>query len=380
MICCQVASWHFNSSGDNIHKTTSSSRCGDEQEGEYSPRPTLPVRSTPWVVLPHGRHKQIQTFFNPIDGSLHHRSIPEMRHRRCLGCSNGWLLIQHDSGECFLVSIASMKTVSLPPLLGLPDYPITFTLSPPSSSSDHLDPSGCTAVLVVGKQIIFCRIHEEEAVAEWTKRKVDGLAFTECLSGGAAWLNGKLYLDTNDNSPVVVDFSSPVVSVNMLSSIPMMIYMLIGPVLKQGLRLDENDDQYVTGLNANSIKLLKSTSTYRQTLVESCGEILSVIFFLHRYNDTVIKVEVFKLDISNSEWERLVTIGNDQAIFVGECGTACTVKDERVEGNCVYFVQPSYDGMRWYKFSLTERSLSYTLFYPGLRKTWQNSFLAMTAT
>lgn len=286
----------------------------------------------------------------------------------------------NNSRECFLLNIASKKIVSLPPLCGLPDYPITFTLSS-ASSTNPLSLSGCTVVLIVASQIIFCRIHEEKGM-EWTKRKVD-LGYKEFLNGGIAWLNRKLYLDTDLNSLVIVDFSAPIVSVHSLQLKPM-IFMLAGLALKQCLTWYWDSEKSILSCRSwdyddNDIKLIKSVASYRQSLVESCGQIFTVVLFLHRYNGTVIKAEVFKLDFSELEWERVETIGDDQAIFVGDCGATRIVKDERVEGNCIYFMQPSCDGMRWYKFSLNDRLLSYTLFYPGLRKTWQNSYLAMSA-
>ena len=312
--------------------------------GKRSQYSLPPLGSSPWLVLSHGRHKQIQTFFNPVDGSTHHRSIPEMRRKRCLGCSNGWLMMIDDtasSKDCFLLSLASMESIPLPPLPIKLNDDRQFILSAPADAVD------CSVVLFDRRQALFHRLHADNGKG-WTVLDVkEARGLNVIFSDGITTFEGKICLHTNLNSLVTIDMKSS------------------------------------NGPNVERVEVERIFKTKRDpcrgTIVVSRGELLAVILYFERPGGLVTNAEVYRLDCSSLVWERLESIGDDRAIFLGHCGGGLMVSDERVRGDCIYFMQASYDGMRWYRFRLDERSISHKLFCPGLWKTWQASFLAILA-
>jgi len=99
-----------------------------------------------------------------------------------------------------------------------------------------------------------------------------------------------------------------------------------------------------------------------------------VILYFQWYFSACVNAEVYRLDLSELEWERVDSIGSDRAFFVGSNGFAYVASNAAgVKGDCIYFTQLWYDGMRLYRFRLDERSFSHKLICPNLCVDWDLS-------
>ncbi|KAF3339729.1 hypothetical protein FCM35_KLT15500 [Carex littledalei] len=88
-------------------------------------------------------------------------------------------------------------------------------------------------------------------------------------------------------------------------------------------------------------------------LVESCGDTFFVKTCFPGTTQTVIDLDIFKLEETKTktDWVRVENIG-DCAFFLnshGKDGQSFRAKDARMDQNCVYQLLSGYDGKRLYK-------------------------------
>ncbi|XP_010917353.1 F-box/kelch-repeat protein At1g57790 [Elaeis guineensis] len=296
--------------------------------------------SNPWIILPHGRHKQLQTFINVSDGIVQHRSIPEMQGKRCLGSFYGWLLMWDEpSKECFLLSLTSLSKILLPPLLELAEFlDISIVSSSPALPN-------CMIVFLRKKQpfLFFCHVGDKE----WTRLTVN---FShDFFVYSIVNCQGKLYALTFEENIMLIDTTSSSMNVEIME--------------------------------VESFTSLHSYPSYFPNLVEACGDIFLVLRYSRSWGGGhVVTVDVHKLDFSKLRWERVESIG-DRAFFLsGAFGISLSATESGVQPNHIYFIQPCNDAERLYIFSLDERVISFDMPCPNIRRTWDYLWWTMATT
>ncbi|EHA8587371.1 F-box/kelch-repeat protein [Cocos nucifera] len=286
--------------------------------------------SNPWIILPHGRHKQLQTFINVSDGIVHHRSVPEMQGKRCFGSFYGWLLMWDESSkECFLLSLTSLSKIPLPPLL----EPVEFFSASIVLSSPALP--NCMVVFSSKKQpyLFFCHVGDKE----WTRLMVE--FNNDFFLYSMVNCQGKLYALTFEQKIVLIDTTSSSMNVEIM--------------------------------DVKSFPFLHCYPSCFLNLVEVSGDIFLVLRY-GRYwgGGHIVMVDVHKLDFSKLHWERVESIGDHAFFLSGAFGISLSAIESGVRPNHIYFTQPCDDTERLYTFSLDDRVISFDMPCPNIRRTW----------
>ncbi|CAL1404813.1 unnamed protein product [Linum trigynum] len=109
-------------------------------------------------------------------------------------------------------------------------------------------------------------------------------------------------------------------------------------------------------------------STFKCTLVESCGEVLLFVrFYRNGYcvarangiEGILVDVKVFEMDWEMMKWRMVEDLG-DQAFFWGNMGCyPCCASKSGVQRNCIYFLENK--GTELYMFDYRDRTISTSL-------------------
>ncbi|KAL6606647.1 hypothetical protein ACP70R_042300 [Stipagrostis hirtigluma subsp. patula] len=298
------------------------------EEEPASPAPKQPVMSMdhhqgdaglpefgakPWAIRFHGttEDEATRTLINPFDGSSRDVQLPMVVGKTCLRCFGGWaLMLDEDTKDCFLLDLASLSTVSLPPLL--PSWPrlrplVSARRAPVtarwSSSSRTATISSSTA----------------PGDAEWSKFSADGDCFLRPMHGS----HGRIYVTSSlDWELVVINMDSP------------------SGVHVAGRSCDE-DAPCVP--KAYEVFLLR---------INLCGmkSLGSRDLDIHRF------------DPSNLSFELVESIGNRTIFASMDSVMVSSATAAGTEPDCVYFLYPLVsDGLRLYTIRLRERTVSFRL-------------------
>ncbi|CAN6313741.1 unnamed protein product [Urochloa humidicola] len=288
----------------------------------------------PWLVQ-LGAVLEVQSFVCPFDdGSSYEAEIPETAQgKRCLGWHGEWLLMREDAtAGCFLLHLASHRTVHLPPL---PDPPgpgeSSFALA---LASETASPPDSTVVLSVREDrwLLHCRPGD----TEWGRLSVfpgddDVLDF---LDGAAIAHGTRVYVTTMGGAVAVLDAtpSSPVPRVESSDA-------TLPPTCPTHLR-----------------------TTSHLLLESSQGDIFCVRLYLQphgRLQRRVVDVDIHVKRRSEDTWESVDGIGG-RAVFIGGHNSSLVSDAARakLQPNCIHVLgMPRDGGIPLYTIVLDDMSI-----------------------
>ncbi|XP_078181487.1 uncharacterized protein LOC144575266 [Carex rostrata] len=281
-----------------------------------------------WLIGTPSSDKETQILINPLNGNIEERKIPELDGQLCLAHFEEWLFLVSDlTDDCSLLNIYSLKKIHLPPIdeesfasLGK----CILTSSPTSSN--------CT-IIFFGEEdnfLLFCHPDDNE----WTELPVN-LDVTHIST--MLMYKEELY--------VVLLNSIEIFDIASLSKGANTTYV-------ETTSMDKPDHFFSFGIG----RLVH--------LVESCGDLFFVRTCFPCSTQTVIDLDIFKLEETETDdWVRVESIG-DYAFFLdshGKGGQSFRAHDARVDRNCVYQMLSCYDGERLYKICLDNQTISFKL-------------------
>ncbi|KAM0909909.1 hypothetical protein ACQ4PT_014503 [Festuca glaucescens] len=293
------------------------------------------------------------------DGTFY--CLPSPKQYRFPGCGfagyksacGSWLVFPRDDG-CFLVDPFSRATVTLPALscvrLRPPNavakwsyeygkkFPEPYLTWMHVRDSDKLClhklilcSSNLAAALVgVGlvSQILIC----QPGALSWSVRAYDPCDRFDDM----VFFQGKLYAIARDGDLRLVNISED--------------HSTGDPQVSRFGQVIKGDSLYSAVLDNCT---MRCTNLY---LVESCGALLMVRRTIWRRvpepgvnSETVAgwsKFEVFKADFDNSRWVNVMTVGDDQLLFLGRmCSRAVSVSQYRFPGDRILFFEDDEEYM-----------------------------------
>ncbi|CAL4929569.1 unnamed protein product [Urochloa decumbens] len=284
----------------------------------------------PWLVQ-FGAGLEVQSFVSPFDdGSSYEAEIPAAQGKRCLGWHGEWLLMRDDAtAGCFLLHLASHRTVHLPPL---PDPPGPGESSALALASETAPPD-CTVVLSVheSRWLLHCRPGD----TEWGRlSEFEGDDGVDFLDGAAIAQGRRVYVTTMGGVVAVLDAtpSSPVPRVESSGA------TTLPPTCPTHMR----------------------TTTH--LLLESQGDIIFCVrLYLqpHGRQRRVVDVDIHVKRRAEDTWESVDTIGG-RAVFIGG-RNSCLVSDAaraKLQPNCIHVLgMPRDGGIPLYTIVLDDMSI-----------------------
>ncbi|KAL6606646.1 hypothetical protein ACP70R_042299 [Stipagrostis hirtigluma subsp. patula] len=294
----------------------------------------------PWVIRFHGTDEQdeaTRTLMDPFDGSSRDVRLPVTKTTTCLRCFGAWsLMLDEETKDCFLLDLASLATVPLPPLLEpLPSWPR------PGCALSSPTPPDCTVAVVVsegGESLLYCRPGD----AAWSKFALEGHSFLRVMHGS----RGRIYLTSQEDwELIVVDMDSP-----------------------SGVHVEERDGgggdtttRYVPKAYAQRCPL---HADYLSEWVESpSGEVFLLRINMYGMNSLAFRdLDIHRFDPSDLSFELVESIG-DRTIFASmDSVMVSPATAAGTEPDVVYFLYPLVgDGLRLYTIRLRERTVSFRL-------------------
>lgn len=262
-------------------------------------RPPLAAREYPWLLIVHGKHMQLQTFYSISEDRCYVRKIPQLCNKMlCYSGASGWLVLEgRYSDECSLFNLVSMEEIQLPERES--DYDECVLTSPPSDQN-------CWVVFTSNKNqsLVFCRPGDSEFV----EQSLEDGDYLSCSTS----FEGKFYGLRQDNTLVVLDFSAP----------------------KPQFR------QIISGLLSNPCPPdIMRSQTY---IFESCGELLLVLKMLHGlFLEEVFGFLIYRADFSASTWSEVKSMSEEMAIFLDshDAMSISATKYNGIRGNSIYFTR-----------------------------------------
>lgn len=302
-------------------------------------RPPRAAQEHPWLLIQHGRHKQMQTFYSILEDRCYVKKIPQLCNKSiCSSDASGWLVLEDlNSDECFLFNLVSMEKIQLP--LRESIYDICVLTSPPSDQT-------CRVVFISNKNnsLVFCRPGASE-FDEQTLELGDDL---ECATA----FEGKFYgLRKDYKTLVVLDFSDPKPQFRQIMS---------------------------ESLGNQSPPDIIRTGTY---IVKSCGQLLLVQKMWHGlFLNEVFGFLIFQVDFSMRTWVEVKSIGEDRAIFLDSYDgmSMLATKYNGIRGNSIYFNKP--EDRCLYVFNLENLRISIFLPSPTVSRSDSNLHWVMMPT
>lgn len=300
----------------------------------------------PWLMLPQSRSSSHRrAFFSLPDDKFHILDLPEASHcRRRSGSSHGWLIMLimlDESSSIFLLNPLTRAKIELPPLSTFP-YVVRFDIfnvgreyTLHSSEDDgHVNymsrfytcglkdmrDSFVTKVVLSNspsngsKFLALAIINRTGDLAYWK----DGLN-SWCLIEGARsfcedviHFNGLFYAVDKNGSIAVCDVGGDSPRVEFIRT----------------PRVSDGDMQYLVIANGELLLVTRYLE-----LASELGQLQTGIgtYETHEFR-------VFKLDLSGSKWERVMSLG-DTMLFLGENSSLALVASDfrECKGNRIYF-------------------------------------------
>ncbi|KAL6606651.1 hypothetical protein ACP70R_042304 [Stipagrostis hirtigluma subsp. patula] len=278
-----------------------------------------------------------RTLIDPFDGSSRDLHLPVTEATTCLRCFGDWaLMLDEDTSDCFLLDLASLSTVSLPPLLEpLPSSP------PPGFALSSPAPPDCTVAVVARDGDEFL-LHCRPGDAKWSKFSVRGDTFLPEIHGS----RGFIYATSSINWELIV--------IDMDSS--------------AGVHVDKTnggeDTRYVPAAYAERCPL--PADCLSQWVESRNGGI-----FLLRINFHGIvgcrgfrDLDIHRFDPNKLSFELVESIG-DTTIFASMMGSIAVspATAAGTQPDCVHLLHPFPDegALRLYTISLRDRTVTFSL-------------------
>ncbi|KAL6896651.1 hypothetical protein ACP4OV_007223 [Aristida adscensionis] len=258
--------------------------------------PELAVGSRPRLVKFSDDEQRPPAIMDPFDTGFREETFPleMLQGKQCLACLRGeWLLMLDErTKECFLLSVASLSKISLPPLLLSPEPLYWCALSSSPALPD------CTVMFATRFEdyLLYCRLDDEE----WWELSDEANDAYELFVGDiAAGSRGRMYASTDMNTFIMVNTSVPSPSSPTIDrrGIPSPARMR----WRCEKRLVESDD----------------------------GDVFLLQLYFHGFHESdLIDINIHRLDTSEYVWNKVESIG-DRTIFVGDNNHAVLLSASR---------------------------------------------------
>ncbi|KAK3011273.1 hypothetical protein RJ639_012018 [Escallonia herrerae] len=259
---------------------------------------------SPWLMLQADKKKGVVTYVDPKFGNRYFMTSPESVGDATICYSkDGWLLMITDSNSMIFFNPFSRTTIQLPPMPSNSNYYSSFGFSSLPTSSD------CVVVGVTSQPVQLDITTPGRS--EWVRCVLyEVTAFAPCR-----------------NNPVFYEG----------------LFYFLG---RDGHLVDLVVDEDL-GCFANDLDDIKSPcdSFCQNFLVECDGNLLSV--FVSNFWEWV---KVFKLNLSESVWEEVESLGNHM-IYVSDSTSFSTVAKTPGMENKIYFPRFSGDNIIFYSLS-----------------------------
>ncbi|PIA34166.1 hypothetical protein AQUCO_03800028v1 [Aquilegia coerulea] len=295
----------------------------------------LPPTYAPSLVFSHGKGYNDQTFCTLSDGCYHVRSVPQMRRMFYFTSSYGWLMLRsYESLDCYLFNPVSLEKIHLPSLIHNSYNECVLTTSPSDTN--------CIVMCISNakRSYIFCRIGDNKWIEQQLRPKKhnDHILIEGHISVIAC--KGKIYLFFSQGV-AVINFQDNFSSIEL-----------------QPMNFPEFASPWV--------------SCFRYYHVESCGEIFRIVEIrFGASSNLVFNFDVFKLDLSTMDWEKVESLG-DRIFLLGESSMSVSATELGLKGNCMYFCCPGFTILN--KFDMEDRTLTVTLPCPKKIPQWEGPF------
>ncbi|KAL6657318.1 hypothetical protein ACP70R_005098 [Stipagrostis hirtigluma subsp. patula] len=293
--------------------------------------PALEVGSKPLLIRFNGddEHKP-PTIVDPFDGGGGREETLEseiLQGKQCLACLQGEWLLMFDEGtsECFLLSLASMSKISLPPLL--------TSVEPLSRCALSSSPAlpGCTVMFstFLENYLVYCKPGDEE----WWQLTDETDDTYSSIIGDIVCSHGRMYVSNDMSKFITIDVTVP--------------------------------SDYEPPIDRRGIPH-PATMRWRceERLVESDdGGVFLLQLYIHGfYESDLIDMDIHRLDASLDAWNKVEDIG-DRAIFVARnCVVLSPASRAGIRPGCVHYLHTSCrDGVRLYTIRLDDRTTSFRL-------------------
>nr|TKW40761.1 hypothetical protein SEVIR_1G266900v2 [Setaria viridis] len=214
--------------------------------------PELTIGSKPLIIRFNGGEQESGEIIDPFDADLAEASLE--------ACREWLLMLDEGTKECFLLSLASLCKIPLPPLR------TTRELSLCALSSPTIPPD-CTIVFSTydDKYLVYCRPGDEK----WRQRKLP-----DKFVGNIVSSRGRMYVRSMMDTFIAIDVSMP---------------------SSYGVHIKRSGIPHPSTMRWRS----------EESLVESDGKIFLLQFYIHGFrNSEVIDMDIHLLDTSAYVWNK----------------------------------------------------------------------------
>nr|GMC73486.1 F-box/kelch-repeat protein At1g57790-like [Ipomoea batatas] len=283
----------------------------------------------PWLLYYKGKRSNTQLFFNIISKE-DTWEIKNMPNKVVCTNSHGWMVMRNpnrNSSVCFLLKLATMEKIMLPPL-NLKTWNYCILTSPPS------DPT-CIVGFFHLNRLTFWHLGEKI----WREHKFD---VGDDAMDYIVYCEGKFYC-MNLNHDTIMEV------------------MVLNDHKCEMKQLKVEKPRWWDALG---------TMTFASYLIESLGEIFLVtILFAGIFADKIVEICVFKLDFKKLEWKRVKSLG-DQRVFFLDCTISMSCSTSGLSGcikeNSIYFTRCGEVNLRsMYIYDMEEKTITTCLVCPN---------------
>ncbi|KAG2660349.1 hypothetical protein PVAP13_1KG433705 [Panicum virgatum] len=243
--------------------------------------PELAIGSKPLLVKFNHGEQESHAIMDPFNAGLREANLEldMLRGKRCLASLEGdWLvMLDEATGECFLLSLVSVRRIQLPPLLKPVEELGGCALSSPT-------PPDCTIVFSTSYRnyLLYCRPGDKE----WRELPVESDGTYRFVMGDIVSSRGRMYMPTEMSTLITIDVSMP-------SSCGIAI----------GRR----------GIPHPS----KMRWWCEESLVEFDGDIYLLQFYIHGfYNSEIVDIDIHILDTSAYVWNKVESIAGENFVVL----------------------------------------------------------------
>ncbi|CAL1386694.1 unnamed protein product [Linum trigynum] len=329
------------------------------------------LRSEPWLVYSHGKHNKSQTFYSSSERSCQVRNIRKMRNRTIWAHCQGWLvLLDIEHSDCSLFNPVTMEE------LRLPRFPFTAKSIDHCALSSPPTTDNCVVMCIeyCGRRkqssFHFCRPGDKD----WTTQLVKP-------QQGQCWYEEDTHSFHFQN---IVSFNGEFYVVSECCQGLFKVQLAIdelgttnndASVELLDMKLREPGDHFVSSTMMSSSFMVQGSPTELMTVklyygdnrdTDSSFKVRSV----EGFKIGVKQLNLYKANFQERKWERLETLPEDTAIFLGSnSNNAVSYQIPRrqefdvggglVRGNTVYFTTTSAGYL--YAYDVGDRSISVSL-------------------
>ncbi|CAH8303559.1 unnamed protein product [Eruca vesicaria subsp. sativa] len=288
----------------------------------YASKKSSPKNQIPWLILFPEKGKDYCLLFNPEEKRdklyrLQNLGV-NFSNSSCLATYGSWLLMQddHQYNLLYILNIFTCEKIDLPSMksqlsiVESEDDMFLVKLDNNRDVSFWFDEKTKDYVVIWIIQPRFM-VYSRKGDKYWKQIELFNFAFD------MVYKDDQLYLYTSSRDVKVFDFSQ---------DIPRQIFET---QVNYDYSRKQEDVFYYDGLQVGKIK-------NENLVVRVTGEVLRVKSIV-LCNSDVWHFRIYKMDSSNSEWEKLDSLGEEEAIFLDLGITVLANTIQGVNGNSIYF-------------------------------------------